>query len=108
MENNTPYELRRVEDMIPDEELMRQHTRLEISLCEGKDLDEAIRHLIKAANKLCAAFLVTQGIIEELIETPKEAAYKRIERVTRVLWSHLLAIRANAGMKNATDKPEAE
>ena len=108
MENNTPYELPRVEDIIPDEELMRQHIRLETLLREGKDLDEAIRQLIKASNKLCAAFLVAQGIIEDLVEIPKETAYKRIERVTRVLWTYLLAIRANAGVENETEERRAE
>ncbi|MBQ1575763.1 MAG: hypothetical protein IIZ83_02275 [Oscillospiraceae bacterium] len=103
MENNTPYELPHVEDMIQDEELMRQHIRLKILLHEGKDLDEAIGQLIKASNKLCAAFLVAHGIIEDFVEIPKETAYKRIERATRALWSYLLAIRANAGVENGTD-----
>lgn len=97
MENNAPFELPRVEDMIPDEKTMLEHIKIDILLREGNDLDAAIRHLIDASNNLCAAFLVTSGIIEDLVETPKQKAYKRIERVTRVLWSHLLAIRANAG-----------
>lgn len=108
MENNTPYELPRVEDMIPDEELIRQHVQLKMLLREGKDLDEAIGQLIKASKKLCAAFLVAQGIIEDLVEMPKQEAYKRIERATRVLWTHLLAIRANAGVEDGTEERRAK
>ena len=99
MSEDSIYNLPHVKDMVPSEEEMETHLRLQIAMRENADLDEAIRHLIKASNKLCAAFLTTQGIVEDLLEIPKEEAYKRIERATRVLWSHLLAIRTNAGIE---------
>lgn len=108
MNEGSIYDLPPVEDMIPSEDIMQQHLRLQIAMRENADLDEAIRHLIKASNKLCAAFLTTQGIIEDLVEIPKEDAYKRIERATRTLWTYLLAIRTNAGIENTGQVTEKE
>jgi hypothetical protein len=103
MENNTPYELPRVEDMTPDEETIKKQIGLEMMLRESGDLDKVITKLVKTSIKLTAAFLVAQDLIEDLVEIPKEAAYKRIERATRPLWTYLLAIRVNAGVENGTD-----
>lgn len=101
--HDAPFNLPRVEDIIPDEETMKKHIRLEIALRESGDLDKVITRLVKTSIKLTAAFLVAQNLIEDLVEMPKEAAYKRIERATLPLWTYLLAIRANAGVENGTD-----
>lgn len=102
-QTSTPYELPRVEDMIPDEETIKEDIRLKIALRESGDLDKVITKLVKTSIKLTAAFLIAQNLIEDLVEIPKEAAYKRIERATRPLWTYLLAIRLNAGVENGTD-----
>ena len=101
--HDVPFELPPIEDMIPDEEEMQQRIWIDILLREEKDLDEAIKEIIKRSNQLSAAMITAHDIISSFIHANKTEAHKRIERVTRCIWTWLLANRVNAGVEGKTD-----
>jgi len=103
---NIPFDLPPVRDLLIDEEYVEQEVKINVLFREEGDLDKALDEIIKRSNQLSSAMMTAYNIISDFTQANKTEAHKRIERITRSIWTYLLANRVNAGIKDKTEEDD--